>query len=100
MESCNGNLPSLKLLAKARENWWLDDEFLFGMADFQGLLLLVSGRVNQKKKWKIYRAQLFVGGMKLHFQDTWILFVSDDFLRIRSRGKSVEPILVSMQILQ
>ena len=49
MESCNGNLPSLKLLAKARENWWLDDEFLFGMADFQGLLLLVSGRVNQKK---------------------------------------------------
>ena len=27
-----GNLPSLKLTAKAPKNWWLDNEFPFGMA--------------------------------------------------------------------
>ena len=30
----------------APDNWWLEDEFPFGMAYFQGLLLLVSGRVS------------------------------------------------------
>ena len=31
------NIPSLKLTAKAPENWWLEDEFPFGMTYFQGL---------------------------------------------------------------
>ena len=29
----------------APENWWLEDDFRFGMAYSQGLLLIVSGRV-------------------------------------------------------
>ncbi len=38
-------LPSLKLTAKAPENGWLEYYFPIGEAYFQGLLLLVSGRV-------------------------------------------------------
>ena len=40
-------IPSLKLTAKAPENGWLEDEFPFGMAQFQGLC--VSFR---KSKWR------------------------------------------------
>ena len=40
------HLPSLKLTFLAPENGWLeDDPLLLGEAYFQGLLLLVSGRV-------------------------------------------------------
>ena len=44
-------VPSLKLTAKAPENGGLEyDCFLFGMAYFQGRLLLVSGSVTIQKK--------------------------------------------------
>ena len=35
----------------AHENGWLEDEFPFGMAYFQGLLLLVSGSVIFQLGW-------------------------------------------------
>ena len=41
----DAHLPSLKLTAKAPENGWLEYYFPIGMAYFQVLLLLVSGRV-------------------------------------------------------
>ena len=43
---CFFQIPSLKLTAKAPKNRWLEYYFPSGEAYFQGLLLLVSGRVN------------------------------------------------------
>ena len=51
-------LPSLKQTGNAPENQWLeDDPFLSGPGLFSGDML-VTGRVNFKKKWNIYSRNL------------------------------------------